>query len=220
MKNVLFPRFSDETLWLKIAIGVVLMFVPGVNLLAFGYLYRFVRSPKFATDGGINLPPWDDWQQLFIDGVRLALFILAHVVVAIFLSFFTNRFFYFGSMGYLDIHLTRIFPFFMVVLQPLFLVALMLYQKQERLRDLLDVCAIAHYLHYVWWPMLWPALGFWGLQVVCGVPYGIVCLYGIAWFAGFGILFASFNELLRHYGDRMEDPKVSDKMGAETLLQG
>jgi hypothetical protein len=205
LKNVLFPRFSDDALWWKIALGTILMFIPGVNLLAFGYLYQFLKFPRFATNGGISLPQWDGWRQLFVDGVRLAVFIFVYVCAALGLSFFIQRFFYFGSLGYLSLHLTRIFPFFMVILQPLFLVSLTIYQRREQPRDLVDVYAIVHRLKYVWWPMLWPALGFWGLQAVCGVPYGVVCFYGIAWFAGFGILFACFNELLRHYGDRMED---------------
>lgn len=205
MKNVLFPRFSDDTLWWKISFGTVLMFIPGVNLLAFGYLYRFLRFPKFATDGGISLPQWEDWRRLFVDGIRLAIFIFVYVCTAFGFSFFTQHFFYFGSLYHACPHLTRIFPFFMVIFQPLFLVVLAIYQQRERLRDLANIQVIATRLKYVWWPMLWPALGFWGLQAVCGVPYGGVCFYGIAWFAGFGILFACFNELLRHYGDRMED---------------
>ncbi|MDR1438283.1 MAG: hypothetical protein LBI69_04485 [Puniceicoccales bacterium] len=199
MKNVLFPRFSDEGLWTKIALGIILMFVPIANLLAFGYLYHFLKNPRYTTDGGIRLDQWGNWIKLFTGGVRLILFLATYVCVACGLSIAGQWLFFLGSVGHLYAHWFRLFPFFLAILQPLLLTALFVYQKRERLRDMLNVARCAHYLRYIWWPMLWPALGFVGLQTVCGA------LYGIAWFAGFGIVFASFNELLRHFGERIEE---------------
>jgi hypothetical protein len=139
--------------------------------------------------------------RLFFCGIRLILFIATYVVIAFTISLAGQWLFAFGSLGHLYAHWFRLFPFFLAILQPMLLTSLLLYQKRERLRDILSLSRSVHYLRFFWWPMLWPALGFIGLQTVCGA------LYGIAWFAGFGIVFASFNELLRHYGDRIEEPK-------------
>jgi hypothetical protein len=199
MKNVLFPRFSDERLWLKVAIGVLLMFVPIVNILAFGYLYRFMRNPRYATDGGVCMPEWDQWNKMAIDGLRLVAFVAAYAMAAFALSLVAEWLVVVGSFGLLPISWSRIMPLILVLFLPIFFVAAMQYQRTERFRDFFSANGIVHYARFLWWPMIWPSLAFIGLQYVCGV------LYGIAWFVGFGVSIASFNELLRHYGDRIDE---------------
>jgi hypothetical protein len=174
------------------------MFIPIVNLFAFGYLYGFLRTPRYASDGGVSLPRWNDWKNFFLDGVRLILFVAVYVALAFSFSLMAEWLIFFCSFSYLHPRWYSLISVLLVVTLPVFLILLMQYQRRQHLRDICQIRALAHYLRYLWWPMIWPALGFLGLQAACGV------LYGLAWFVGFGVVFASFNELLRHYGDRIE----------------
>ncbi|MDR2576502.1 MAG: DUF4013 domain-containing protein [Puniceicoccales bacterium] len=199
MKNVLFPRFTDDRLWLKTAIGVLFMFIPPLLLFAFGYLYRFMRTPRYATDGGVQLPEWSNWWQLLWDGVRFAAFFTTYAVICVILALVAKWLIYVGSFSVLNLPMWLFLPLPMALLFPGFFTCLMLYQRRERLGDLFAPSAFAHYLRRIWWPMIWPSLAFVGLQFVC------CFLYGITWFVGFGVAIASFNELLRHYGDRIDE---------------
>lgn len=51
----------------KILIGGLLMFIPVVNIFVWGYIYRYARQIK--TKGRIELPTWDQWGKLFINGL-------------------------------------------------------------------------------------------------------------------------------------------------------
>jgi hypothetical protein len=212
MKNVLFPRFSDDHLWLKVAVGVLLMFVPIANIFAFGYLYRFLRMPCYATDGGVHLPEWNGWLNLAVDGLRLVVFVAVYVAIASALALAAKWLVIFGSVGVLGVSGIMLRPLFLVLLFPCFFVCLMVYQSRERAGDILKASLLCHYLRFLWWPMIWPALGFVGLQTVCGL------LYGIAWFVGFGVAIASFNELLRHYGDRIDEDIYGDGLTMNNSL--
>jgi hypothetical protein len=197
VKNVLFPRFSDDRLVAKVSLGVLLMFIPLVNIFAFGYLYRFIKSPNYSSDGGVHLPPWNFSLQLCCDGLRLILMVAIYMG-GVFLG--ANAFSWMVRMvsgGYLLVRWSTLTPFILVVTMPFFLVCLFRHQRGESICDIFNFRPTLHYLRFVWWPMIWPSLGFIGLQFACGA------LYGLAWFVGFGVVFASFNELLRHYGDRI-----------------
>jgi hypothetical protein len=199
MKNVLFPRFSDSRLWIKTAIGVLLMFVPILNIFAFGYLYRSMQIPRYSTDGGVQMPDWSDWGELAVDGLRFVSFAAVYIATCLVLSLVSEWLVVIGSFGFIAISWRLLMPLILVLFFPGFFVCLMVYQRSEKIRDLLAPSMLCHYLRHMWWPMIWPALAFIGLQFVCGI------LYGIAWFVGFGVAIASYNELLRHYGDRIDD---------------
>ncbi|MDR3117741.1 MAG: DUF4013 domain-containing protein [Puniceicoccales bacterium] len=198
MKNVLFPRFSDGRLWAKVSLGTLLMFVPLVNILAFGYLYRFARDPHHASDGGVQLPEWNDPVRLLVDGLRLLCFTGIHQLGAMALAWLAAEALWLGSFGHVFLCWPTLFPLTTILTLPVFLTCLMLYFPRERFRDCLCPATYRHYLRFFWWPMVWPALGFVGLQCTCWWA-----LYGLAWFLGYGVVFASFNELLRHFGDRI-----------------
>ncbi|MDR2029912.1 MAG: DUF4013 domain-containing protein [Puniceicoccales bacterium] len=201
MRNVLFPRFSDGRLWSKIAIGTLLMFLPVVNILAFGYLYRFAKDPHYASDGGVQLPEWDRPLSLLVDGLRLICFIVCHLLFAGLLANLTVWTLCFGSLGHVRLHWIFFMPLAVALTLPLFLTCLLLYFQREWVPDCLHILSLDHYIRRFWWPMIWPAMGFVGLQCTCQW-----ILYGAAWFLGYGVVFASFNELLRHFGDRILGP--------------
>ena len=70
MEYAAFKRpFSD---WKKLLIGVSLYVVPFLNLItgifASGYLFRCMQS---ATKGDLKLPEWENWGQLFLQGLMV-----------------------------------------------------------------------------------------------------------------------------------------------------
>ncbi len=63
-------RIFAEPRWaLNVLIGGVLSYVPVLNLLALGYLYRYFE--QIHRGGGFSWPDWNDWEGLFFDGLRL-----------------------------------------------------------------------------------------------------------------------------------------------------
>jgi hypothetical protein len=175
------------------------MFLPVINLFAFGYLYRFMLAPRYATDGGVQLPEWSEWSRMFLEGLRLVVFVASYAVASFVLAVASEWLVLVGSFGMFHMGWSMLMPLFLTLLLPIFFVTVMQYQRTEQFSNFLSGHGTLHYLRYLWWPMIWPSLAFVGLQCVCGV------LYGIAWFVGFGVAIASFNELLRHYGDRIDD---------------
>ena len=63
--------FSDPNWLVKCLLGGFLCLVPVANIWALGFFYRLAdqgrRGEKF------NLPEWDDWSRLFVDGLQFLL---------------------------------------------------------------------------------------------------------------------------------------------------
>jgi ABC-type polysaccharide/polyol phosphate export permease len=135
-----------------------------------------------------------------VDGLRLLPFLGAYFCLALVCAAFGAWFCHLSSLAHFRPDYFSFLPFLLVVFMPIFPICLMQYQRRQSLRDLCRFRELGHYLRHLWWPMIWPALGFVGLLRACGL------LYGISWFVGLGVVFASFHELLRHYGDRIDDP--------------
>lgn len=55
----------------KLGAGAALALIPGANLLALGYLYRWVAGLRAGH--GLGLPEWTDWRGLLLDGLRFLL---------------------------------------------------------------------------------------------------------------------------------------------------
>lgn len=59
--------FTDSAWFVKCVIGALLMVVPIAHFFAFGYLYELVARARHG--GAVELPAWDDWRRLFVNGV-------------------------------------------------------------------------------------------------------------------------------------------------------
>lgn len=187
MKCFLFPRIDDDQILPKLAIGVLIMFVPVVNVFAFGYLYQFLRSTYFSPRGSLQLPEWKNWRQLFIDGLRLLVFILPFLCFCWLVTAGLTLAFWFCTFGFLsfcDAWVT-LFRLALVLLMPLFLLNLLQYQSCENFRSGFILKDILPLLKRFWAPLLVPSLLFLAIQLL------LHDFYGAAWFLGFAVLFAS-----------------------------
>ena len=71
----LFTRLIQNSQFLKnFAIASLLCFIPFLNLLAFGYLYKTIKNIRVS--GRIIFSEWEGFEFLFIDGLRLLIIFL------------------------------------------------------------------------------------------------------------------------------------------------
>ncbi|WP_269523214.1 DUF4013 domain-containing protein [Coraliomargarita parva] len=167
------PKFT-----LKVVIGGLLSFIPVVNILAFGYLYRF--TSQLRRSGQPALPEWNEWQGLFLDGLRFGavwvLFWLLPVLLASGLSSLM-AILHVGALGYL------IFMSVCLCAPLFFSAALYRLQMRSDFKDLLDLSLIARMTWTLLPRYIVPALALLGFSVL------LLPLYGLALFAGFlGVL--------------------------------
>lgn len=81
LEQVLRRAFSDSSWLIKTVIGAFLVFVPP---LALGYIYRVALMGRRGHP--LELPDWDDWRSLFIDGLRMTVIVLVLAVTPIFVG--------------------------------------------------------------------------------------------------------------------------------------
>lgn len=186
MKALLLPHIEDSHLGMKLATGIILMFVPVVNIFAFGYLYQFFKEARFNASGTLKLPEWNSFSNLFLNGIRLLLFIVLFIVFSAILSISISVFTFLLTFAYLRPSSLAFLPLAAFFLLPLMLVYLSQYQKRQYIRDIFNVRETFREYQEVFPKMFYPALAFIGLQMVCGV------FFGISWFLGFLLLFASY----------------------------
>ncbi len=79
MEEIKFPSKDSE--WIqKVLIGGVVAIIPIVNLIAGGY---FLKVMKGAMDGKPGIPKWDDWGNLFMNGLMAAIIGLIYMIIPI-----------------------------------------------------------------------------------------------------------------------------------------
>lgn len=160
--------------WSRLSIGILLSFVPGANLFAFGYLYRFTR--RIQTNGELELPEWNNWKGLFSDGLKFAVVwlvywllpILCMVIAAILLR----------EAGLFLIGLILV-PLVGLYLTLLFCAALYRSQTRQRLLDFRELPLLIQITKNLLRPMAIPLFSFYGLHVL------VQPLYGFSFFIGF-----------------------------------
>lgn len=162
--------------WQKCLIGGILSFVPILNFFAFGYIYRFLQQLK--ARGNCELPRWERWDVLFVDGLRffiIGVLFCAIPVGLVILLISLLEVITFGIINFVGYIVILVVLFVSPVL---FACALYHYQKRERWESLL-ACR-------QWLPLLLrsaprlclPVIAFWGLCIM-GAP-----LYGFAFYLG------------------------------------
>ncbi len=159
---------------LKILVGGLFSFIPGVNLLAFGYLYRF--SAQLRRSGQLTLPDWADWPGLLLDGIKCAVAWLAYCLLPLAVAFLFSALL--SALGLAPIGYLLIAVVF-AASAVLFSAALYRLQGRSEFRDLLDVVLICRMAYLEWPRFVLPALVFLGI-VALGLP-----LYGLAMFTAF-----------------------------------
>jgi hypothetical protein len=159
--------------WLKVLVGGLLSFVPGLNIFAFGFLYRLSQS--LQKRGSVALPDWSDWSGLFRDGLQFAVVWLAYWLLPLLLAlalFAVLGSIGLGALAYLVLSLV-------FVLSPvLFGAALYRYLSHGDFKDLLDVPLIFRMAYLAFPRQIVPAFFFFGVFALCPPLYGFTLFFG------------------------------------------
>jgi len=73
-------RLSKDPGWpRKLLIGSLIGFIPVVNILCLGYLYRYVSQIRRTAD--CKLPEWNRWERLALNGLKTLAIVFLFAVV-------------------------------------------------------------------------------------------------------------------------------------------
>jgi len=176
-EEVFIVMLRQRAMGIKLLIGCLLGFIPIVNLLAFGYLFRFSR--RVRRSGELTAPEWTDWRGLFLDGLRFAVIWLCYWFLPLSLISLLSCLLYNFGIGVIAYIL---FSVSCVCVSVLFASALYRYQMREDFKDLMDVNLIVKMAYLEFPRFLVPALVCFGLFAL------LLPLYGLAWFVPFFVL--------------------------------
>lgn len=84
LKEMLEFPLKDKEWLMKIILGAVITIVPVLNLLSMGYLLKCIHQ---GARGIQELPEWDEWVDLFKDGVLVFVILILYLLVPLVLGF-------------------------------------------------------------------------------------------------------------------------------------
>lgn len=83
IESVKFP--STDVGWVKkILIGGILLIIPIINLIIGGY---YIKTLRGSIEGKPGLPEWDDWGDLFIKGLMVAIIGFIYMLIPLIVLF-------------------------------------------------------------------------------------------------------------------------------------
>ena len=83
IESVKFP--STDVGWIKkILIGGILLIIPIINLIVGGY---YIKTLRGSIEGKPGLPEWDDWGDLFIKGLMVAIIVFIYSLIPLIVLF-------------------------------------------------------------------------------------------------------------------------------------
>ena len=182
-------RIFADPRWLpNVLIGGVLSFVPILNVFALGYQYRYFE--QVHRGGGFVWPDWHDWEGLFLDGLRLLAILALYGLLPVLVGYWVVNLLGWLSFEILGQHLYMALVSPLVLLAPLWTVAMLYVYQPRRQWASLQRPALAWLMTRSAWPaFLVPALAFWGFM------YLGFMLFGFAFFLGFLVLGAYYTRL-------------------------
>ena len=80
--------FKSPGVWAKILVGTCLSLIPVLHFFALGYIYRFTLQIRQGYR--IELPEWDNWKDLFLDGLKFFLLLLVWLGIPLLIGRFIN----------------------------------------------------------------------------------------------------------------------------------
>jgi len=170
--------FSTPGWFLKGLLGGVLLLVPIVHFLAFGYLYQLIERARRGD--AVSLPEWGEWRRLFADGLPAFFIFVLLGVLPIALAFMISwplKFLGYGVIIYLPM-----VPAVMLA-GPLTAAGIYQYQKREEYRDAFRLTVLANMLRASKARFWLPTLALIGLLTV-GYPLMTFTVFiglGAAW---------------------------------------
>lgn len=175
-----FARLTRQpAVGMKLLIGGLLAFVPLLNILAFGYLYRFARGVR--RSGQLSLPEWRDWQGLFYDGLRFGAVWLAYWLLPLLIAALLGQVL---TALHLDVLAYLLFTSTLLCASVVFCAALYRFQTRQDYGDLLDLPLIFTMSLRGTACFAVPSI------LVLGIVALTLPLYGFAFFAGFVLMIA------------------------------
>ena len=176
--------FNDRSWLIKTLVGTLLLIIPPVAL---GYIYRVAEQGRLGQ--AVELPDWDDWRSMFVDGLKMLLLLLVFTILPLLVGWLVA-----GLLSWL-LHGVPLFwafaGFLYLPLVPVLLLALPLtgasvyrYQRRWEFRDAFQIPVLLRMVVATKGRLVLPTLAYIGLMVVLFpiVPYvlftgGIVVFY-------------------------------------------
>lgn len=182
----IFDKITMDKRWVqKALIGGLIMFVPIVNIFAFGYLYRIARN-TFETRT-IQLPEWEKWGDMFREGLRFLAAFICYGLVPVFLGWVLSV-----LLGLVTLDLLGWIDYIPLSLSILIAPSLFAAALCPLLKDSNDFKSLLNCLGYFkqclahWKKLIVPTLVLLGVLIV-GSP-----LYGFSIFLGFSVMVPYF----------------------------
>lgn len=173
-EELCFRMLGNRAMWPRLLLGVVLSFLPLLNLFAFGYLYRYTNQIRMSGD--LELPNWEDWNGLLSDGLKFLVCWLVYWLLPILLITSLHILLIKVELGLLGKILLPVGSLWFTLL---FSAALYRMQAREHLKALLELSLILNMTKVLLRPLVLPMLVFYGFHVL------VLPLYGLSFFIGF-----------------------------------
>lgn len=166
-------RLLADPVWiLKFLVGAVLLAVPVAHFFACGYLYELVNRARRGEPA--ELPEWEDWGRLFVNGVAAFVVFLVFAVVPLAVAYALTwplRQLGAGWFAYMPLMPVLVLAF------PATAAGLYLYQRREDYRDAFRIAVIVRMLRSTGWPLAVPTLALLGL-LTAGLPLLTFTIFG------------------------------------------
>lgn len=181
-------RLLADSAWIfKCMLGALLLAVPVAHFFACGYLYEIVNRARRGES--LELPEWDDWRRLFVNGVAAFVIFLVFTVAPLAGAWLLSRPLHVlgaGWFSYMPMMPAGLLCF------PLTTASLYLYQKREDYRDAFRPWVLVAMLRAAWAHLLVPTLALIGL-LVSGLPLLTFTVFG-----AFAVLGATYAAIFKH----------------------
>lgn len=201
-ENIANKLSQDSRSIQKIMIGGILGFIPIVNFLVLGYLYRFAVNVKMKR---MQLPQWNEWRYMMIEMLRFLSVLFIYTLIPVFVAWLISE-----ALRYLSLNFLGVFGYFplsiaLIITPGLTMVALYHFCEGASLPLLFNVQYYFKLYGRSWKRLLIPTFVFFGIISV-GLPF-----YGISFFiALIGLIAYSFSVLSSIYLKEEGEKRYAD----------
>ena len=185
IEKVLGNIFKSPGAWAKILVGTCLLVIPVLWFFALGYIYRFTLQIRQGYR--IELPEWDNWKDLFLDGLKFFLLLLVWLGIPLLIGWFIKLVVGTVAENFGKLAFMMSIPFgFALVAASLFR-----FQTFESFKDALDFNKI------MWMYIVTFKFGLFPLLAACGIVWLTDMLAILLLFTISLLIFAYFTSLFR-----------------------